>query len=113
MALETFDLAQVRFYVPWEPPTDADLDADYEALVTEYGSLDGRASWQRVARDRCRAKLQTILGNPTGLTIPGEYGESWSANVDGLRRAIAELDSMIVAAVGDGTARLTRVDRYR
>lgn len=108
--LEVYDLAQLRTYVAWTPPTDETLEA--AALVLQDAGED--PSWQRVARDQVRAKLAELLGKPTSFSVSGEYGESWAANITALREMVRELDMMIPGSPGAFTAgRVERQDRSR
>lgn len=117
MALSAFDLAQLRTYVAWDPPTDATLEEAWEALDAE--GID--PTWQRIARDQVRAKLSELLGKPASWSAGGDYAENWSANVQALQRSLADLEEQLAvlesddagAVNGVGVGRAQRADRSR
>jgi len=86
-------IAAIRTWVPWDPPTDAALEVTHQRLDL---------SWRHVAREHVRAKLQDVLANPSSLTIPGEYAETRTGQIAGLEAALAALDAEI-AINPDGT----------
>lgn len=116
MGLGAEDLAWVRSYVPWTPPADADLSARYDAVWSErsvrpgyvpadYPRDDQIAVRVAVATWYVRARLSAMLDDPSSFSVDGgEYSESWSSNIIGLRERLKELQEMGGDAAEGGAA---------
>ena len=97
MALTSDEREQVRDEVG-DGPDDADIDAAY----------DRTGSWQGAAAAILSRRLANILAGPDSFSVPGEYSESRSKQVDALTVQIHGLEVAAEAAVG-GVGYLDRV----
>lgn len=83
MPLSDEDRTLLRSYVPWDPPSDADLDARFDVL----------GSWQAVALEAARLKLSQRLDQPSSFAVSGEYSESW--NLTELGKLVDTLEGLV------------------
>lgn len=111
MAFTDDELVTVRSWVPWDPPTDAQLDAAHDRL--------GRSMW-RVIEEQLRTRLSTLVGSPATFAVAGEYSQSTGENIRQLREDLATVRQYIVAEeAGEENptsiagAQLIRPDRRR
>lgn len=95
MAMTTDELAAVRTYVVWDPPTDADLHAEQERLGGTWAA----------ALAAMRTRYSVMLNDPSSFTISGEYGESRSGeSLKHFAGLIDEVAALAAAeAAGDDT----------
>lgn len=93
MAFTDAQIAELRTWVPWSPPTDADLDDAADRLS---GSV------YQVAREYLRARLMTLVANPASFSIPGDYSQNTGENMRMIENRIGELDALILIE-GAGT----------
>ncbi len=102
MTMTPEEMTRVRVYVVWDPPSDSDLDARFDALGT----------WQAVAHEAALKRLNEMLQDPGSWSAGGDYSESWSSNIEGMRKTVAELAEMIPVgsegSLGFGTAQIVR-----
>ena len=107
MAISEDDLIVLRSWVPWDPPSDTDLEDSYDRLGGIY----------QVAEEEIRKQLQTVLSGPDSFSIPGDYSESNSARIQALERRMSKASMLAEQerreASGAGAARLTRADEPR
>ncbi len=92
MTISTDDLALLRTYVTWDPPTDATIDARYTILW----------SWEAVALEMVRTRRSQMLDSPSSFSIGGEYSESWTANIEALTKMMNELEAMVPSGTAGG-----------
>ena len=88
MSFTDAQIAEVRTWVPWSPPSDADLDDAADRLS---GSV------YQVAREYLRARLMVLVSNPASFSIPGDYSQNTGENMRMIENRIVELDALIVA----------------
>jgi hypothetical protein len=108
MALSAEQLYQVRIWIPWPSVTDTDLNTRYDAL--------GESSYWPLVREQLRRQLQLALVTPAQFTIVGEYGQNTTENIDGIRKALAQVEAEVAAESGQlgfGTSTLVRPYPYR
>lgn len=98
------DVAFIRTYVVWTPPTDDDLQARYLQLYTEQiqspqftGPFDPYALRKQirvvVAESYVRTRLAQMLDEPDSFTTE-DYSESWRGNPQYLTAFLKELAAM-------------------
>lgn len=109
MTLTAEQLIEVRVWLPWDPPTDADLSTRYDAI--------GSTSYWPLVKEQLRMQYMRLLMTPAQLTIPGEYGQGTGTNMAELRLAMKEVDKIIaeenLATAGADVAQLVRPNPYR
>lgn len=108
MAITADDLVLLREWVPWSPPTDAEVSARFDTL----------GSWQSVALGYTRRRLSEMLANPSSFSVGGEYSESWTGNISALSANVKLLEGMIpmdesAPGAGFSSAQLVRPGRSR
>lgn len=82
MALTADELATVRVEISdATPPTDADLDAIHDRVLTV------KATILAVLKKR----LAAYIADPGQFIIPGEYGQNTAKNIEALERQIARV----------------------
>ena len=98
MAITDEDLAYVRTFVTWDPPTDDTLSERFDAL----GSRESVAEWF------VRERLSRMIDDPESFSIPGDYQESWGANIIALRESLKVIGATVPGAAF-GVTRAVRV----
>lgn len=122
MPLDSTDLAWVRTYVVWTPPTDADLSARFDLLIAEVmrnpyyrGTFDPillAKSYRIVTAEAfVRTRLYEMLDQPDAFTTE-DYSESWRGNPQFLSKALDELQAMAPDG-GVTIGQFQRADGYR
>jgi len=86
MSFTDAQIAEVRTWVPWTPPSDAEID---DAADTLDGSV------YQVARMFLRKRLMTLVASPATISIPGDFSQSTGENMRIIQSMIAELDTLI------------------
>ena len=81
-------IAEIRTWVPWSPPTDAALDDAADRLSN---------SIYQVAREFLRARLMELVADPASFSIPGDYSQNTGENMRVLGERIKELDALVDA----------------
>lgn len=89
--------AQFFDYVPW-------IADDTEGRAAVQIRIDDLGSWEAAALALTRRRLNEMLANPTSFSVP-EYSESWSGNIDALKKSIETLEGLV--PVEEGGAGLT------
>lgn len=82
MPLGTADLAWVRSKVG-PAPDDAQLDEIYNRVGAR----------EEVVREVLDARLAALVAKPAQFSVPGEYSQDVSANINALRAAVREVES--------------------
>ena len=110
MALTLDQLAEVRIWLPWDPPSDSDLQARHDALDSD--------SIYPLIVEQLRKQLTLLIVTPAQFTIVGDYGQNTGENMKRIRELMAEAEALALAEVtaesgGVQTAQLVRPDPYR
>lgn len=106
MALTSEQLYQVRTWLPWNPPTDAELSTRYDTI--------GESSIFPLVHEQLRRQLMLALATPAQFSISGEYGQNTAENIAGIRQALKDVEAEQLAEAGGITASsLVRPNPYR
>lgn len=110
MAFTTAQLIELRTWLPWDPPTDADLQARADEL--------GSDSIYPVVVEQLRVQYTILLQNPAQFTIPGDWSQNTTVNLQHLRDLMADAtkasnDEALAAGGGLVVQRLVRANPYR
>jgi len=92
MALTEEELAELRSWVPWNPPTDGDLDDTHDRYLAEARhALERKDAWKRVAVFYIRKLRNSMLAEPATLNIPGQIGLGRGPNLTALTESLKTL----------------------
>lgn len=106
MTLSTNDLAEVRDWITWTPPTDDDLNAAHDTLGFK---------WAVVVR-YLRRRLQSFIGNPAQFSVSGDYSQNTQANITALQAQLTQAEANLAveqATFNGGVYAYTRRDPVR
>jgi hypothetical protein len=107
VTLTAAQLAEIRDWVTWDPPTDSDLQATYTGLGFQ---------WAVVVR-YLRRRLQEFIANPAQFSLPGDYSQNTAANISALRDSLSRAEGLLAVEMAEagsgGVARLSRRDPLR
>lgn len=104
MAMTSEELYQLRTWLPWNPPTDTDLNARWDVLSGDFWGL---------VIEQLRRQLMLALTVPGQFSIAGEYGQTTKENIDGIRAAMKDAEQEALAGVGGiSVASLVRPNPY-
>lgn len=104
MALTTEQLYQARVWLPWTSITDAHLSERFDALAGDFWAL---------VHEQLRKQLMIAVSIPAQFTIVGEYGQNTGANIENMRKALAQVEMEMAAVNGTSVGQLVRADPYR
>lgn len=101
MAFTTEELAEVRTWVVWDPPTDAELNERHDAL----GGMYAVVVWY------LRLKYSQLLAEPASYAISGEYSQSTGANIEAFAARLAEAEGLAAAEASGSAAGVGYLER--
>lgn len=93
MPMTKEELTQLRSYVPWDPPSDRDLNARFDAL----------GNWPAVAVEQIRSRLQLMVNDPASLNVGGEFSVNWSANIATLQKQLDNVAALVPTSTPSDT----------
>lgn len=96
MALDPDTLAEIREHIGSQPSDDSAVEAVYDRKEASGVATDLLVASTALSILRQRRAEFTIL--PASFTVPGEYGQSTTGNLQSLDKKIADLE----AVTGEG-----------
>lgn len=109
MAFTDVQMADVREWIQWDPPTDADLDAAHDQLG---GGI------MRVVVKALDKRYVAMVVNPAQFSVAGEYSQNTAENIKAMAALLTRARGLLViedaALAGESAmARLVRRDPVR
>lgn len=108
MAFTVDQLEELRTWLPWDPPTDVDLQARGDDLGTD--------SIYPTVVEQLRVQYTRLLMSPASFSIPGDWSQNTSENLKHLKDLISNAeglrDNETLGESGLVVQRLVRANPY-